>query len=575
MLKTFITYTRPYKWTFLGASLISATGYAVWLIIPWVMGEIITFAADYQSGDSVKPALNFLGLIAITALYYYGSVEIGRGVLRWVSEQMSLGVQKKVLHHLSLLDLRWHEEENSGSKLKKINRAGQSMKRLLNMYTDLGLDVLVSLIGIPVVFALLSWELNAILLLFFVLHYVLSTWLTARAMNQNRKVNAEEEKLNGIQYEMFNSILTIKSMGIQDNIMKWVEQQMEVVIDAIRKRIILFRTRMAVLGFERQIFRLLIIGIAVWKVIEGEFEVGMIAQVYFYFGKVEVTADRISSIAHQWSLTKVDMESLWKMMGQKAQIAQSGSLAFDENWEKLRVQDLSFNFETQEVLKGLSFEIKKGEKIGIVGISGAGKSTLMQLLLKLYDGYKGFLGFDHHHLAEIHRDGYIRKIGVVLQETELFNLSIKDNITMAAFEAAADEKRIEEALTIAQLMDFVGSQEKGWDTIIGEKGVKLSGGEKQRLGIARAIYRQPDILFLDEATSHLDTHAEAKIQKALDELFKDVTAIVIAHRLSTLKKMDRILVLQEGRIVQSGTFEVLSKIDGIFKGLWEGGGNDR
>jgi len=559
MLGLYSNYLRPYRSAFIWGTLLSVSGYGIWLIIPWVMGEIITFAAAYRPGATVAPAWRYLGMIALTALYYYSAVEIGRGVLRWVGERMGMDVQKQMLHTMGLLNLSWHEAQNTGNRLKQVNRAAESLRKLFNLYIDLGIDVCVSLIGIPIVFAFLSWELNLILLLFFGVHYALSVWLTRRALHQSRLVNREEEQLNGMQYEMLNSITTIKSLGMHQQVMGWLEGQMQALLKTIKRRIVLFRTRMGVLGFERQLFRLLIIGVAVWKVIEGEFEVGMIAQVYFYFGKVEVTADRITAIAHQWSLTRVDTESMQQLLAETPSLELGGKVDFPLDWQRISFRKVSFRYGQQQVLHQLSFDIQRGEKIGIIGASGQGKSTLMRLLLKLYEGYEGFIGFDELSLADIRRPTYIPHVGVVLQHTELFNLSIRDNILLAGGDTPPDERRLAQAADIACLSELIASLPQGWDTVVGEKGVKLSGGERQRLGLARAVYRRPQLLLLDEATAHLDAASEAIIQAGLDQLFEQVTAIVIAHRLSTLRKMDRIFLLENGRIAQTGTYETLQQ----------------
>ncbi len=212
-------------------------------------------------------------------------------------------------------------------------------------------------------------------------------------------------------------------------------------------------------------------------------------------------------------------------------------------------------------------EIKKGEKIGIVGISGTGKSTLFKLILKLYNNYQGEILFDKDSLHDIKRSSYMQKVAVVPQETELFNLSLKDNITLSQDET--NEALLQKSLDIAHVKDFSHKLAEGIDSLVGEKGIKLSGGEKQRVGIARAIYRQPELLLLDEATSHLDIESEKKIQEALHTFLKDITAIVIAHRLSTIKEMDRIVVMDQGEVLEVGSFQALIDKKGAFYTLWE------
>lgn len=246
-----------------------------------------------------------------------------------------------------------------------------------------------------------------------------------------------------------------------------------------------------------------------------------------------------------------------------------GKLPFIPTWRTLKMREVSFAYRQRKVLKDVNLSIARGEKVGIVGFSGAGKSTLFKILLKLYEDYSGEITVDGVSLRDIERDSYIRNIAVVMQDTELFDLSLKDNIAIVAGEREADEAALKKALMVAHLDEMLPQLPQGVDTLIGEKGVRLSGGEKQRLGIARAVYKNPEILFLDEATPHLDADSERKIQDSLHQFFQHVTAVVIAHRLSTIKEMDRIVVLERGMIAEEGTFASLLRKKGIFHQLWE------
>ena len=220
------------------------------------------------------------------------------------------------------------------------------------------------------------------------------------------------------------------------------------------------------------------------------------------------------------------------------------------------------------MLSRISFAIGRGEKIGIVGLSGAGKSTIFKLLLKEYEDYKGEIKFDGLSLREISPKDYYAQTAAVLQDTEVFNLSLRENITIG--KEKFDRASFERALDVAHVRGFLHKLPQGVDTLIGEKGVKLSGGEKQRLGIARAVYKEPELLLLDEATSHLDIESEKKIQESLHEFFQSVTAVVIAHRLTTIKEMDRIIVIENGRIVEHGSFSKLMRTPrGRFRELWK------
>ncbi|MEL6845572.1 MAG: ATP-binding cassette domain-containing protein [Bacteroidota bacterium] len=219
-------------------------------------------------------------------------------------------------------------------------------------------------------------------------------------------------------------------------------------------------------------------------------------------------------------------------------------------------------------MQDLNFRVRRGEKLGLVGVSGGGKSTIFKLLLKLYDEYEGQIRVDGHSWRDLKRANLVQRFGVVLQDTELFDLSLKGNVQLGG-PSASNEVQLQSAVRTARVQQFASQYPDQLDTLVGEKGIRLSGGEKQRVGLARALYRQPDILLLDEATSHLDAESERLIQAALDEVLADVTAIVAAHRLSTLRKMDRILVLEEGKIVEEGSFDQLVQQQGVFWQLWQ------
>jgi ATP-binding cassette subfamily B protein len=243
---------------------------------------------------------------------------------------------------------------------------------------------------------------------------------------------------------------------------------------------------------------------------------------------------------------------------------------YPHQWKKLIISHVGFSYRNRHILKDISITINRGEKVGIVGLSGAGKSTLFKLLLDLYETYEGTIMLDNVSLKDIRRQSYIDHVSVVLQDTELFDMSLQDNIKIARTSSSSDDREsLADSVHRAHLGEVVSELPKGLDTLIGEKGFKLSGGQRQRLGIARALYRQPDILLLDEATSHLDAHSEKEIQRAIEENIGQFTCLVIAHRLSTIKAMDKIVVLEHGEVVEIGSFSELLKKKGHFAAMWK------
>src|SRR5690606_8914739 len=292
-------------------------------------------------------------------------------------------------------------------------------------------------------------------------------------------------------------------------------------------------------------------------IIRGQYEAGLLILVYDYFNRVWRSIDEIAEQTQRFTLAQYAIGRMTAILGEPVGIAAAGSQPFPSSWQELRVENVSCRYSDRQVLRNINLVVRRGERIGIVGVSGAGKSTLFKLLLKEHESYDGQILVDGVPLRDLSQRSYSRKTAVVLQDTEVFNFTLRENITIANEHNARDAKRVNRAITVSHVKDFLPRLGNGLDTPIGEKGVRLSGGEKQRVGIARAVFKEPEILFMDEATSHLDSESEAKIQDSLHKVFQSVTAVVIAHRLSTIREMDRIYVLEKGNVVEEGSFQQL------------------
>jgi ATP-binding cassette subfamily B protein len=303
--------------------------------------------------------------------------------------------------------------------------------------------------------------------------------------------------------------------------------------------------------------------------LNGKISAGMVVLIQIYM---------FAAFDHLWDLGK-SMVRLFKALADAKEMVD----IFDEkpdiedikNPEKCLISRGEINFQNVnfEYVKGFpvfsefNFKIKPGEKVGLVGHSGSGKSTIVKMLLRFADVKSGGILIDGQNIAKLRQDDLRQKVSYVPQEPILFHRSIKENIGYAKH-GASDEEIIDAAKK-AHAHEFISQLPKGYDTMVGERGVKLSGGERQRIAIARAMLKDSPILMLDEATSSLDSISESYIQDAFDELMKGKTTVVIAHRLSTVQKMDRIIVLDKGHIVEEGTHKELLEKKGFYAALWE------
>ncbi len=567
LIKDIWSYIKPYKNKFYLGSFIRFTGDLIWLFPVWALAEITTFVANFETGDETLYVWQLIGAIVFCAIYHFIAHELCKYYIYDVAESANIDVQRQAIKHMYQLDMDWHEKENTGNKMQKIIKGGESLNKIIRMYVDLLIESSVNLVVILIILSFISPVFTVILSFFFVTYYFLSYKLTQKATYQSHLVNIEQENFNGVSFESINNISVIKSLRIGEKIFPFIDRISFKLLGKIKKRIFYYRMREGILNLYQEFFRLLLVCFTLWQIFEGNFEAGILTMIFLYFGKIEESAYEFSVAYNKFVQSKIAMFRLNQVLSTEPKIEKSGTKNFKKSWKKLILKNITFSYRGQKVLNNFSLEIKKGEKIGIVGISGTGKSTLFKLLLKLYENYKGDILFDDQKLKDIKRSSFMKYLAIVPQETELFNLSLEQNVTLNL--GHKKSKLLDKALKIAHVKDFVHKLPEGLKSLVGEKGIKLSGGEKQRVGIARAIYLKPEILLLDEATSHLDIDSEKKIQKALHDFFKDITAIVIAHRLTTIKEMDKIVVMDKGKVLEYGSFEDLMELKGAFFELWE------
>ncbi|MCB0320436.1 MAG: ABC transporter ATP-binding protein, partial [Bdellovibrionales bacterium] len=537
-----------------------------WLFPPWALSEVITFAAQWKVGVSTSYAWYLLLAILMISVLHFLLHEFAKYTVFQVAEYASLDAYRAAISHLLNVDLEWHEQENCGNKMQRIAKGSSSINRMLRMYVSLVIESGINVVAILVILGALHPVYSIALLVFFVTYYWLSYQLMKRPARQSTVVNIQFESFSGLAFQVINNIFTVKALRLNDYLLPVLKDQCVHLFEEIRKRIQYFRLRAAVLNIFQEMARILIVGFTCYQIFQGKLEVGILALVLLYFGKVKDAAYELAETSSEWISARIDMSRIHEIMRLVPKVEFSGTSRFDPGWQELCFEHVSFGYGKREILQEFSLRIKKGEKIGIVGMSGVGKSTLVKLLLKVREDYRGDIRFDELSLRDIERGSYIEHVAVVPQETELFNLSLRDNVTCTW--GSVDEERFESALKIAQISDFLPKLPHGVISLVGEKGIRLSGGERQRVGIARALYRTPQLLLLDEATSHLDTITEQNIQDAFHSVLEQMTVIVVAHRLATVEKMDRIIVLENGRILEMGTKDELLSLQGQFYQLW-------
>lgn len=570
LIKDIFELLKPYKWRFIVASLIRMIGDLANLYPVVALASVVTFLTTYKIGDSLKYIWIALGLWLVALIVRNTSQFCSKYLGYYVAEKISIDSTLKTMQHMFLLDMAWHERENSGNKIKRIQNAGDGLNKIIRLWFDNIIEITVNLIAINIIIARFDHKVLFFLIIFLLTYFIISFLIIRTAGQASYRVNKQEEVVNGLLFEAINNIRTVKVMSMFKTLYSILVKDMDILIQKIKVRIKWFQFRNNLLGFWAGAFKIGIIIVIIYGIMEGHYEIGFLILFNGYFSNLRESIDELSTTTQDFVTSKLSISRMKDILNEPITIDDNnGKVSFSKEWQKINFQNVSFSYGENEVLNDISFEVNRGEKVGIVGLSGAGKSTLFKLLLKEREKFKGDILFDDVSIKNIRKNDYFEQVSVVLQDTEVFNFSLRENIIITNSKQEKNQKLLEQALTVAHISEFVHKLPQGLETIIGEKGVKLSGGERQRLGIARAIFKEPKILLLDEATSHLDLESEEKIRDSLHKFFENVTAIIIAHRLTTIREMDKILVIENGKIIESGNFDKLYADKGRFHELWE------
>ncbi|MBT3519634.1 MAG: ABC transporter ATP-binding protein/permease, partial [Gammaproteobacteria bacterium] len=478
-------------------------------------------------------------------------------------------ISVKVLDHLHKMSLRFHLEKQTGSIIRDLERGTQSLSSLINYMIFIILPTVIEVLLVGTIL-LVTYDINFTLITFStIIIYILFTLkVTNWRMNFRHDMNRLDSEANSIAVDSLLNYETVKYFNNEkyeikrysDVLFKWENAAMQSM------------TTMSLLNFGQAI--IITIGVtfimifASSGVVDGSMTLGDLVLVNALMLQLFVPLNTLGIVYRQITYALADMNMLLKLLDKNIEIidkkdakdlvVKSGNIKF---------KNVSFSYnDNRSILKNISLDVPAGKKIAIVGPSGAGKSTIGRLLFRFYNSNKGIISIDGQNIINCTQFSLHENIAVVPQDTVLFNESILFNIQYADNNSSKED--VIKAATLANIHHFIDSLPQKYNTVVGERGLKLSGGEKQRIAIARAVLKKPKIILFDEATSSLDSKSESKILSSMNEISKDITSLVIAHRLSTIKDAHHIYVLDNGNIIESGNHNHLLSIKGLYFQMW-------
>ena len=596
LLRRVLAYARPY-WAAMLVMLVAIVAVALLGLIPPLLYRALI--------DDVLPNQNYallnllaLGMIAIPLLS--GLIGVGERYLSArVGEGIIFDLRQEMYEHLQSMSLRFFTHTKSGEIVSRFNNDVVGAQNAVTGTLPNIVTNSITVVSTLIVMISIEWRLallSVIVLPLFLLPArrvgrILRT-IRRAAMEYNADMSSIISETLGI-----NGALLVKTFGRQRQEVDRFRETNRNVRDTGVRRALVGRWFFMGLGIAGAIGTALIYWAGGYMVLEGVITVGTIVAFAAYLVRLYGPISALTNVQVEFATSMVSFERVFEYLDLPVEIKDSPqAVALGDVDGHVRFQDVSFSYLDEDgvgkvepaepgtngdspeqivgpaagrrwALHNLTFEIQPGQLVALVGPSGAGKTTVTYLLPRLYDPTEGRITVDSHDLLEVTQESLAHQIGMVTQETYLFHDTVRANLLYAHPNATQEE--LEAACRAANIHDFIAGLSDGYDTVVGERGYRLSGGEKQRLAIARVILKDPCFLVLDEATSHLDSESEALIQAALEPLFEGRTNLVIAHRLSTILKADKILVLDGGRLVEDGTHDELLARGGLYAHLYE------
>lgn len=548
-----LPFIRP-QWKTIAQALACTLGFTVfWPILAWLAGRI----AGYIGQGNVGAIAQLVGISAIVFLSQKIAQFGQDSLMAKAALAIALDLRKQVYAHLQQLNISYFETAKTGDLsyrlTEDIDRIGEVVNKVFHDFIPCVLQLVVVL-GYMIY---LNWQLTLASLVITPLMTLLIGWFGERLQKVSRRSQNQVSDLAALLTEVFSGIRLVQAFAAEEYALKLFSQEAE------RNRKVKYAAeqlkaiQLPVIGFLYAISILLLLFLGGWQISQGNLTG---SEFVSYLAGVGLLIDPIghtTSNYNEFKQSEASVERVFELLAIRPTVVEKPqAIALPPVSGKVEYRNVSFAYKSpQPVLRNLSLLALPGERIALVGASGAGKTTLVNLLPRFYDPQSGQILIDGTNIQDVSFNSLRRQIGIVPQETILFSGTIAQNIAFG--QTQFDLEAVREAAEIANAHQFITQLPEGYYTSVRERGVNLSGGQRQRLAIARAVLLNPRILILDEATSALDSESEALVQEALERLMQNRTVFIIAHRLTTVRRADRILVVEQGQILESGNHEEL------------------
>ncbi|HDJ2270788.1 TPA: SAV1866 family putative multidrug efflux ABC transporter [Staphylococcus aureus] len=573
MIKRYLQFVKPYKYRIFATIIVGIIKFGIPMLIPLLIKYAIDGVINNHAlttDEKVHHLTIAIGIALFIFVIVRPPIEFIRQYLaQWTSNKILYDIRKKLYNHLQALSARFYANNQVGQVISRvINDVEQTKDFILTGLMNIWLDCITIIIALSIMFFLdVKLTLAALFIFPF---YILTVYVFfGRLRKLTRERSQALAEVQGFLHERVQGISVVKSFAIEDNEAKNFDKKNTNFLTRALKHTRWNAYSFAAINTVTDIGPIIVIGVGAYLAISGSITVGTLAAFVGYlellFGPLRRLVASFTTLTQSFA----SMDRVFQLIDEDYDIKNGvGAQPIEIKQGRIDIDHVSFQYNDNEapILKDINLSIEKGETVAFVGMSGGGKSTLINLIPRFYDVTSGQILIDGHNIKDFLTGSLRNQIGLVQQDNILFSDTVKENILLGR--PTATDEEVVEAAKMANAHDFIMNLPQGYDTEVDERGVKLSGGQKQRLSIARIFLNNPPILILDEATSALDLESESIIQEALDVLSKDRTTLIVAHRLSTITHADKIVVIENGHIVETGTHRELIAKQGAYEHLY-------
>ncbi|CAD2080119.1 putative multidrug export ATP-binding/permease protein [Phocicoccus schoeneichii] len=573
MIRRYLKFVKPYTLQVVLTLIIGILKFGIPLLIPLLVAytiDDVIMAQSLTNDEKLHKLMSVMILFFVIFAIVRPPVEYARQYLaQWTSNKILYDIRQQLYAHLQKLSAKYYANNKVGEIISRvINDVEQTKTFIITGLMNIWLDLATILIALSIMFTM-NVQLSLVSIIIFPF-YIFGVWYffsRLRALTRSRSQAVAE--LQGFLHERISGINVIRSFAVENHEQARFDKVNDNFLSKATDHAKWTAYSFMVVNTITDIGPLLVIGFGAWQVISGDLTVGVLAAFIAYLDRLYGPLRRLVSSSTTLTQSIASMDRVFQLVDVEYDIQDKKDAYEIQNVKgEISFDNVSFRYNeyAEDVLSDINLDIEVGQTVAFVGMSGGGKSSLVSLIPRFYDVTSGSVKIDGQDVRDITLHSLRDNIGMVMQDNVLFSDTIKNNILLAKPDATDEE--VYEAARNANAEEFILDLESGYETEVGERGVKLSGGQKQRIAIARVFLKNPPILILDEATSALDLESEAFIQEAIRKVSKDRTTIIVAHRLSTITHADKIVVIEHGQVVESGTHQELLDRNGAYHRLF-------